>query len=253
MRILLLAAIILAVGFTSCRESQTEAETGNIELVFMPKYNGNPMVFFQDINNTDNSKLYFQKLEFFLSELKAKSGNGMVDLSDVEYISMNDLISAELAKQGVTITLKNVPVGNYEQLAFGVGVTDQINSKSPANFESSSPLGMNANYWASWNSYIFCKIEGNYTPNGGSVGSFLYHGGVNGMYQPRTFNKTFDVESGKTTKIMIHLHGEELFFKQGAQIDLVNDNSTHSGADGSDAYNLAKRAITNLANALHVH
>lgn len=254
MRLVLLMAIALALSFTACRDNITQPTTGTVELVFMPKYKGTPMVFFKNINTDNNSNLYFQKLEFFISELKAKQGNQVVNLADVKYVSMNDLITNELAEKGVTVTLSDIPVGSYEKLMFGVGVTDANNAKEPADFSSETALGRTGNYWASWNSYIFCKIEGQYTPQGSSsASSFLYHGGVDGMYQPLHFNKNFTVKGGETTKIMIHLHGEDLFFKTGATIDLVNDNTTHSGAQGSAAYNLAKQAITNLANALHIH
>lgn len=254
MRIVLVTVLALALSFTACRDNINQSANGTVELVFMPKYKGAPMVFFENINTDNNGKLYFQKLEFFISELKAKQGDKIVDLADVEYVSMNDLITNELAKQGVTVTLRDIPIGSYEKLMFGVGVTDANNAKEPANFPSESALGRTGNYWASWNSYIFCKIEGQYTPQGSSSASaFLYHGGVDGMYQPLSFNKNFTVKEGETTKIMIHLRGEDLFFKTGATIDLVNDNTTHSGAQGSAAYNLAKQAITNLANALHIH
>lgn len=254
MRIVLLAAVALALGFTSCRDNTNQTATGTVELVFMPEYKGAPMVFFENINTDNNGTLYFQKLEFFLSELKAQKGDETVNLSDVEYVSMNDLITTEMAQKGVSVTLNNIPAGSYDKLLFGVGVTDANNAKEPADFPSESALGRTGNYWASWNSYIFCKIEGQYTPQGSSATSpFLYHGGVDGMYQPRSFEKSFTVKEGETTKIMVHLHGEDLFFKTGSEIDLVNENSTHSGPEGSAAYNLAKQAITNLANALHVH
>ena len=252
MRIVLLAAIALALGFTACQDTDNKT-TGTVELVFMPQYEGAPMAFFQDINTTNNGKLYFQKLEFFISELRAQKGDQDVNLSEVEYVSMNDLITPEMASKGVSITLNDIPVGTYEKLMFGVGVTDANNSKEPADFSSESPLGRTGNYWASWNSYIFCKIEGQYTPQGGTNNSFLYHGGVNGMYQPLSFDKSFTVQEGANTKNMIHLQGEDLFIKAGSEIDLINDNSTHSGAPDSDAYNLAKKSITNLANALHIH
>lgn len=251
MRILSLFALALLLGFTACQEDEPNP-TGTIELVFIPKYNGNPMVLYENITTGDNATLYFQKLEFFLSEIQAKMGSETITLADVDYVDMNDLITTPLAEQGTTLTFNEVPVGNYDQLSFGIGVTDANNAKEPGDFPTTSPLGQDGNYWASWNSYIFCKIEGQYTPNGGTVGSFLYHGGVNGMYQPRSFNKSFDVTENGVTKIMIHLHGEDLFFKNGSAIDVANDNMTHSGAQGSDAYNLAKQVITNLADALHV-
>ena len=253
MRILLIAVIALAVGFTSCREDSDQSSTGTVEIVFMPKYDGNPMVFYENIDAGSNGTVYFQKLEFFLSEIQAQNGDGTVTLADVDYVSMNDLITTELAQQGVSLTFEDVPVGDYDKLMFGVGVTDANNSKEPGDFPTTSPLGLDGNYWASWNSYIFSKIEGQHTPQGGAVGSFLYHGGVNGMYQPRSFSKSFSVKEGETTKIMMHLHGHELFFKAGAEIDVTNDNMTHSGAQGSAAYELAKRSIANLANALHMH
>jgi hypothetical protein len=255
MRLFLLLSAFITMAFIACdKTTEPEVPTGTLELIFKARYEGAPMPTYSDINTgkTEPSSLLFKKIEFFISEIKGKQDGKMVEIADVSYVTLNNLSDAAKAEEGYKVTLTNVPVGDYSQLAYGVGVPDAINATSPGDYDSNSPLGMNANYWASWQSYILCKIEGDATLASGLKEGFLYHAGVNGMYQERTFDKDFTINEGETSTLVFHLHARDLFFKSGQEIDVVADPSTHSGPAGSDAYKLAEKAITNLADALHV-
>lgn len=251
MRSIFLLLIAITVGNSACKPTEPTTETGTLEIVFKSKYNNNTMpLYTSTATGTTPSNILLKKLEFFLSDIKGTNSKGStVDFSDVEYISMNSSLDAASAEIGTTITISNVELGNYTQLDFGVGLSDAVNNTTPDAYETSSPLALNGNYWASWNSYILCKIEGDAIDNGNTSG-FVYHSGVNGMHQLRSKTKSFDIQSGQTTQLVFHIDVEKIFFEQGATIDIVNENSTHSGAVGSTEYNLAQRIINNLANAL---
>ncbi|MGH1336801.1 MAG: MbnP family protein [Aureispira sp.] len=254
---LFLSAAFITFAFIACEKpsTSTEEKTGTLELVFKGRYSGTPMPTYTSINTgeTDPTALTFKKLEFFISEIQGKKDGEMVEIADVSYVNLNSLSDATKAEEGYKVTLTNVPVGTYSQLKYGIGVPDATNATSPGEYDSNSPLGVNANYWATWNSYILCKIEGDATLANGSTQGFLYHAGVNGMYQERAFDKEFTITSDETSTVVFHIHSKDLFFKAGQEINIATDNSTHSGADGSAPYLLAKKAITNLADALHVH
>ena len=72
------------------------------------------------------------------------------------------------------------------------------------------------------------------------------------MHQQQVFNHDFNISDGKTTQLVIYINANDFFFKTANEIDLINDNQTHSGTIDSSEYNLAKKAIGNLANSLSV-
>lgn len=254
---LFLSSVFITFAFIACEKPDVDEDekTGTLELVFKGRYDGAPMPTYASINTgeTDPTALTFKKLEFFISELQGKKDGEMIDIADVSYVNLNSLSDATKAEEGFKVTFTDIPVGTYNQLKYGVGVPDATNATSPGDYDSNSPLGINANYWATWQSYILCKIEGDATLADGSTQGFLYHAGVNGMYQERAFDKEFTISDGATSTVVFHIHGKDLFFKAGQEINIATDNSTHSGTDGSPAYLLAKQTITNLADALHVH
>lgn len=253
MRITVLLLIAVSMWSSSCEtKTPTTETTGTLEIIFKTRYGTNPFVLYKKTSTgkTDPTDILIKKFEFFLADITGTHSEGSNKFADVDYVSMASSISNAAAENGTTIKLNNVPIGNYSKLNFGVGLSDATNATTPGDYESSSPLALNANYWASWNSYILCKMEGDVTQASGSTSGFLYHSGVNGMYQPRSFNQNFDVTAGQTTQLVIHINVDQIFFKTGHEIDIINNNQTHSGSAGSAEYNLAKKAIENLANAL---
>lgn len=256
---LFLSALFAAIAFIACDKNNdapqdTEEKTGTLELVFKGRYDGMPLPTYTSINTgmTEPTALTFKKLEFFLSEIKGKKDGSMIDFSKVSYVTLNNLSDNSKAEEGYKITITDLPIGTYNQLKYGVGLPDAVNATQPGDYDSGSPLGVNANYWATWNSYILCKIEGDATLANGNSQGFLYHAGVNGMYQERVFDKEFTINQGATSTLTFYLQGKDLFFKAGQEIDIVAEPSTHSGPAGSAAYNLAQQVIINLADAIQV-
>lgn len=255
MRIILFFALTLALFFNSCTADKIPDAKGDLELIFKVKYNNNPLVLFENTatGQSNPSSIFFKKIEFFIADIKAQnSANSTTDLSDVGYISMENSLSTSTSETGTSFIIKDVPVGTYEQLNLGVGISDAVNNTVPGNYSSDSPLSIIGNYWESWTSYILCKLEGNITQSDSTITGFLYHAGVNGMYQPRSFTKNFSISSAQTTQLIIHINAEDFFFKSGREIDLINENQTHSGLPTSAAYALAKLSIENFANAFEI-
>lgn len=232
---------------------QTEEGKGTLEINFKTTYNDQiiPMFEAQQTGLSDPSSITFSRLEFFLSDLMFENGE---KLSEVEFINLTNTTTQAKAEEGVTITINDIKTGSYAGIQMGFGLPDAINATTPSDYSSDSPLGVNANYWASWNSYILSKIEGTTPPAvaGDPPPGFLYHSGVDGMLQTRDFNKTIEIIDGQTTRITFEVNAEDLFFKTGSEIDIINNSSTHSGEVGSAKYNLAKKSLSNLADAVEV-
>ncbi len=248
----LFVILVIITGFFSCKPDQPEY--GSIELTFKARYISSPLVIgtSQTTGVSDPVSINFTRFEFFISNIKASLNNQNQDLSDVAYINLSNTSTTALAEAGDSYIIENIPVGTYQNLKFTAGLSDAVNSTSPGDYTSSSPLGDIGNYWASWNSYILSKFEGSYTLSNSSNTGFLYHSGVNGMSQEVNFTNTFDIKSQQTTSIIIEISAEDIFFKTGNEIDIITHKQTHSGQAGSVEYNLAKQSLENLATAMSI-
>jgi hypothetical protein len=253
MRKILFLLLPLVVFFSSCEEEPSLGNTGTLDITFKVRYNDNPLLLFQNTATgvADPTSILFKRLEFFISKMKGQSSEGTsTDFADVAYISMAQSLDQESALAGTSFTIENVPIGVYTEFNFGVGLPDSVNNTSPGDYESSSSLGLNANYWPQWNSYILCKLEGDVIKADTTPSFFLLHAGVNGMYQTRSFDTNYTIRASKTTPLVFYINAEDLMFKTGSEIDIINENETHSGPVGSTKYLLAKKTLANLANAL---
>lgn len=256
MRTILLLLLAVTMWSSSCETTPNDDNTitGNLSITFKARYGSDPLVMFQSTTTgeTNPTNILFKKFEFFISDIKGVNAGKSTDFSDVGYISMTNNITPEAAAKGTTFTINELPIGSYTSLDLGIGLSDAINATTPGEYNSDSPLGLNGNHWASWNSYILCKLEGDITQSNSNVSGFLYHSGVDGMQQLLSFVKDFDIEAEQTTEIVIYIDAKDIFFKTGSEVDMVTDKQTHSGPAGSADYNLAKRVIENLANAMSI-
>jgi hypothetical protein len=132
-------------------------------------------------------------------------------------------------------------------------VDSATNATRPGNYTSASPLFDGANYWESWNSYIFAMVEGKVDT--GTVTpvfnlQYLYHTGRNSLYRTKTINKTFDIVAGQANRLDLRLDIRKLF----QNIDLINEPYTQV-PDPIDPvrtaqYNLAIKIANNLIGAI---
>jgi hypothetical protein len=254
MRTIILLLLTITMWSSSCDTPPEEIITGNLEITFKVRYSSDPLVLFEETatRQSNPTGILFKKFDFFISDIKGLNAGTATDFKDVGYISMANSLTPAASEAGTSFTMSNVPIGNYTSLDLGVGLSDAVNGTNLSDYGSDSPLGLGGNYWASWNSYILCKLEGDITQSDGTKSGFLYHSGVDGMQQLLSFTKDFDIEVGKTTAITIYIEAKDIFFKTGSEIDMITDKVTHSGAPGSVDYNLAKKVIENLANSMSI-
>ena len=81
------------------------------------------------------------------------------------------------------------------------------------------------NYWDSWQSYIFAKLEGKIDKDGDGVfeTGITLHTGGNEAFTPLKYTKSFPIKDATTTKVAFELNVNELI----KNIDLTTVNSTH--------------------------
>lgn len=256
MRTIILLLLAVTMWSSSCETPPKDDEkiTGNLEITFKVRYDNAPLVLFEQTatGQSEPTSILFKKFDFFISDIKGLNAGTATDFKDVGYISMSNSITQAAAETGTSFTISDLPIGSYTSLDLGIGLPDALNNTKPEDYSTTSPLGLNGNYWAGWNSYILCKLEGDITQSNGSKKGFLYHSGVNGMHQLLSFAKNFDIEADKTTAVTIYIEAKDVFFKTGSEIDMITNDQTHSGAAGSADYNLAKEVIENLANSMSI-
>ena len=189
-----LSLLFSLLALSACKKDRAIAiETTTLELSFTANYDGIPLVINEQEYDYAGNPIRFSKVSFYVSNVTL----GETEISDVNYIDLTkthtDKVSAE---RGTTMDFPKIPVGEYQSVAFGIGVAPDLNRTKPSDYSTSHPLGADnsGEYWEAWNSYIFVKIEGQYDADGngfdGEDIAFAYHVGQDELY--KTLKATFD-------------------------------------------------------------
>lgn len=145
--------------------------------------------------------------KYYISNIRLKKTDGSYFTypKDDSYF----LINAEEANSQIT-NLKNIPVGEYTDIEFTIGV-DSAKNYSPVTEHIGALDAGNGMFWT-WNTgYIFWKLEGLYTFNGVSNNQFTYHiagAGFNSPNNTRTRSIAFNGDKlsiTSTTKPELHI------------------------------------------------
>lgn len=128
--------------------------------------------------NIHGEKFNVSKFNYYISNIRLKRSNGKTWKQRNSYY----LIQSS-QPQSQTITLTDIPTGEYTEISFLIGVDEKRNSSGAQEGALDPANGM---FW-SWNTgYIFLKIEGNTLINKQGTQSsqkFMYHcGGFEGIY-----------------------------------------------------------------------
>lgn len=249
MRYLLLILLSLSLFSSSCDKNDQDC----LELVFTATHEGQPLVMYDQYAASKNRAAIYKILEFFVSDINiTKTDGSVINIKDVEYVKFTGLTDQSKAEKGVKLLFTDIKAGDFQSISFGVGVPPSLNSTEPSDHSTTSLLGDDAKYWSAWDSYIFSQLEGSYFDAADDKTVFFYHAGVDDSYQQLSFNKTFSIKKNKTTTLAFELQAEDILFKDGAEIDVPNNPTSHSGAVGTDEYNLALSSIKNIATAIHI-
>lgn len=242
------AFFLLAASFFAVNGCKNDKEKGTVDIRFSALYHSSPLTFFNFYPTPDGDSISFQVLNFLVSDIHLiNTDNEAVPV----FVDNAQLIDFNTG-QAQIISLSDVPTGSYKSIRFGIGLPPALNAKTPSDFSASSPLGDIANYWSVWDSYIFSRVEGRLDTSRTSdqALAYLYHAGIDAMYQEETFAKTFDVVEGTSTPLNMTFQADELFYRTGREIDIRALNVSHSAAVGTPAYEVARSVIIDIADAL---
>lgn len=240
MRINVLTCVVLAlctILFTGCKKDAdliNNENTSTLKVVFNHKVGSQPLLTNGTIYTNDQGETYtVNNFKYYISNISLKKTDGSYFVlpktidSDLGYFLINN--SNPSSK---TISLSNIPEGDYTAIAFNIGTDEQRDT-------SGAQTGMlsvdSAMFWG-WNfGYIYMKLEGNCTINGTMQG-LMYHigGSVNFNCIRKTecaFNgSVLSVRANTSPEIEINTDVSEIF-KTPNSLSFVDFSSVMSGKD----------------------
>lgn len=233
----IVVALLPMLLFTSCEDKDGR---GNLELNFVAYYDDQPIVWNEVKDYYGGERISLDRLDVFISEVDLVSKDSRnVDLSKVELLQfMEYQLDTSSASEGIKLLYTNIEEGEYSGLEFGIGVSDDDNSKTPSEFSSSSPLSRTSYYWDSWEGYIFTKMEGSFAEAGQDLNkSFVFHTGTvrdnsSSAYRKWAAEKSIQIRNDQTEKVIIKIDVRKLFDQPGdTHIDINEKSGSHNLSD----------------------
>lgn len=223
--------VVLCVGilFLGCN-SDEDLKEGTLALNFTLSYGDQPMKMYQNyIYPNPEVAIQFSRVSFFLNTLSVRDATKSTQVQDIDYINLTNAYIDPVQGKGQIFEIKKVPTGTYNGMTFNIGLPAALNDKSPIDFGADHVLSSNAEYWTSWESYIFFKCEGLIADQTDPTPSIplALHLGANFALLPVTLDKPFEIVGGKTTTVNINIDLKR-FFGDNKIYDIYSNPQLHS-------------------------
>ena len=225
----------------SCGKEKTNPiDTAQLNLSFKATYDGEPLVLEQRNYNYEGNPIRFTRINFYVSDMAAVNNDGETELTEIQFVDLTQTHKTPIdAETGTVMSFSNVPVGTYNQLKFGIGVSADLNKTNPSDYSTMHPLGADnsGEYWEAWDSYIFAKIEGQFDKDGngfdGNDVSFAYHAGRDDLYALiDDIDASINLTAGNTTDLVFELDVKTLLsLPLGGGLELQPHNPNGHGAE----------------------
>lgn len=245
MALLMVALATTTLLLPSCKKEKQStpiAQNGDMKVSFDFVFGSNMLPW--EIGKTmvhtkTGDTLTFSLFKFYVSNIKLKDANGnWWSAPNSYYLLCTD------CEEGYAFTVKNIPVGNYTEMQYTMGVDSAANRLGAGTGALSLANNM---YW-DWNSgYIMLKAEGT-SPNSPS-GNFIFHlGGYMGTDNVITVKATnfggtvLNIAKGKQPNVRLVANPARLWHSSpGVSVKSV----IH--APGPEAVTMAKNFYDNIA------
>jgi hypothetical protein len=197
---------------------------GILDMNFKAMYANKPLVI-NRVYDYNGKKIMFEKLQFFIA-YDASSFDGAVgtSLPKTTLLKFSSLQDDAAAAAGISFELP-LASKTWSSANFGIGIPKNLNATLPKDFSFPDGMADSGNFWDSWQSYIFTKLEGKIDKDGDGVfeTGITLHTGGDDVFTPMKFVRSFDIKNNTTTKLNFELSIEALV----KNIDLATVNSTH--------------------------
>ncbi|REE24533.1 hypothetical protein DFQ09_104305 [Winogradskyella pacifica] len=198
----MLSAAVL-VAFMSCSSDDDNRVANNVTLEFSNTFNSTPIVLGAatsaeaTVNTSDAGQVHhFSELKYVVSNIRLIKANGTEIPYNVNNLDTGATVVNQAKPETLSYVLSDIPVGDYTEIKFGLGVRSDLNTLDQVSFPTFyDNAGSNDTemHWEWGTGYRFTKIEGFYD----------------------TDNKELSFHSGST------LEGDEENFTQG--VDAYRD------------------------------
>jgi hypothetical protein len=251
MKKLLLVLFVLPFLSSKCEDDPKPADptcVGVLNLNFKPTINNQPFVA-NKVFLVNGKKVRFSKFHFYASAIPnfdVGASPNCNDDNNIIFVDLTTLDDSLKSINGATASFLNTSVGSFQSISLGLGVGLVLNAKKPSDFSASNPLSKSEEYWSSWKSYIFFKLEGlmDKDENGSFETGITYHTGSNDAIVgiPR-FTKNIEITS-KGTTLNFDLDMNKLL----TGFDFNTVNRIENLAQKEDM----KKLMMNLGNAISI-
>ena len=197
-----LSAAVL-VAFMSCSSDDDNPVANNVTLEFNNTFGDTPIVLGDatssaaTVNTSDAGQVHhFQEVKYVVSNIRLIKADGTEIPYNVNDLDNGATVVNQSNPETLSYILSDIPVGDYTEIKFGLGVRSDLNTLDQVSFpEFYANAGSNDTemHWEWGTGYRFTKIEGFYD----------------------TDNKELSFHSGST------LEGEEGNYTQG--VDAYRD------------------------------
>ena len=217
--------LILSISIVSCSDTEENNQIDS-KLNIRLEYNGEPFVFFNDYEYPDGKTFNLTRISFYLSEIRVSNSNTTLVTGIPEYVDLtNSHSDVQKAEIGFDFPLNDLNISDFSQISFNIGLTENDNSTHPNDYTSDNDLSRSAEYWISWNSYIFAKIEGNIDLDGDQIKEtgIALHLGSNEALRNISFE---NIVNNDQVDIVINV--EEIFENANNIFDIETTSRIHS-------------------------
>ncbi|MEM6720574.1 MAG: MbnP family protein [Bacteroidota bacterium] len=204
-------ALIILILASSCKDDSNAIETSAVDITF-----DNRISATQDLTlgttvyvNQNNESVVTNELKYIISNIALIQDNGTIFEypKDDSYFVINEEDPSSL-----TLNLTEIPVGNYTQISFGIGV-DQSKYPLDGGVMNFIPTAEEAGMLWNWAAgYKFLKFEGMYTPQGGTEAPFVIHVGSHGQnldnykFVTLPLANTISIATGNTAAVNVEAY-----------------------------------------------
>ncbi len=242
-----LCCLTMSILLNSCEKNVVAPPVaptfGNVKVSFNLQQSGVDYTIGDTILHPSlNRKYLISTLKFYANYMKLVSTTGVeVDVNEFYLYESYDVKSITAS----------VPAGTYNKIKYDVGVKEKINHENPNIYPLGHPLAVSSSMnWGQTLGYLFLMLEGYTDPTGSAsiFSNFKYDCGLDSLYKSVTLPITaVTIAENATTPIEIQIDVNQLFDGNAGNVDIVNNNITHS--TGVLGFQTANTVLDNFVGA----
>lgn len=214
-------------------------DIGGLNIKFKLQYDGQTMTLPNLDGNLypgNDMPFFLNKFAYYLTGVGLTTSHGHVEeLTNADaYLKLeddhHDVASAE---EGTTHQIHGITAGSYTGIKFNIGVPESINNLTPNQFAPDSPFALDGEYWTSWGSYVFCKIEGKGDMNGDMIFDdpvMALHLGADEALRTLEFTKDFQIHAGAMHTLEFVIDVKKVFDNDGTIYDILGSTDGEANA-----------------------